>query len=554
MARQDESSLMPYARNLPILIAAFSISLAALADLVAAAQDHRRAKGEAVGEAQHFERWLNEDAKYIISDEEREVFKKLTTAEEKLAFIEQFWLRRDPSPGTGQNEFKEEHYRRIRYANERFGYAGVPGWRTDRGMIYIKFGPPDQIESFPSGGSYIRPPHEGSGITSTFPFEIWRYRHIDGVGDDIEIEFVDDSMSGEYRIALKASDKDVFLRVPGAGLTLAEALGLQGRRDRVLYDQLNNPARMIEPVYRRVKDMPFEKLKILAGLQRPAAIKFKDLQAVVDARISYRLIPFGVEFGFLRIAHDLYLAPVTIEVENKHLLYVEQFGFNSATVEVYGRVTGIDGKIAAEFEDSLAVEFSQKFFRQGIQGRSLYQKKLMLGPGRYKLDLVIKDRRSGKIGSTQTLIIVPRIEADRLGQSSIFLADKIYPIDVERLPLQQQLLGQFLIDNLKVYPSVAKEFRRDQKLGIYFQIYNLAIDRALSGPLVEVEFAFLKNGKELLREKAGREEMAFSDRHVSVAKLFSMSGLEAGLYTVRITVTDKVSGSSLTTERRFVLN
>ncbi len=541
------------ARNPHRLSAAVLISLSLLADAVAEVQSQRQAKGQAADEARHFERWLDEDAKYIISDDERAVFKKLTTAQEKLAFIEQFWLRRDPTPGTELNEFKEEHYRRIRYANERFGYAGVPGWRTDRGMIYVKFGPPDQIESFPSGGSYIRPPHEGSGITSTFPFEIWRYRHIDGVGDDIEIEFVDDSLSGEYRITLNASDKDVFLRVPGAGLTLAEALGLQGRRDRVLYERLNNPARMIEPIYRRVKDMPFEKLQILAGLQRPAAIKFKDLQAVVDARISYKLLPFNVESGFLRIADDLYLVPVTIEVENRHLLYVEQFGFNNATVEVYGRATGIDGKIAAEFEDALALEFSQKFFRQGIQGRSLYQKKLMLSPGRYKLDLVIKDLRSGKIGSAQTLIVVPRIEADGLGQSSVFLADKIHRLDIEKLPAQQLLLGQFLIDNLKVYPNVTREFRRDQKLGIYFQIYNLAIDQSLSEPFVEVEFAFLKNGKELLREKASSEEMASSDRHVSVAKLFSMSGLEGGQYTVRITVADKISGSSLTTERNFTL-
>ena len=144
-----------------------------------------------------YRKWLNEDVAYIITDEERAAFKRLQTDEEREQFIESFWMRRDPTPDTMENEFKEEHYRRIAYANEHYA-SGIPGWKTDRGRIYITFGPADEIESHPSGGTYERPPEEGGGTTSTFPFEQWRYRYIEDVGSDIIIEFVDPTMSGEY--------------------------------------------------------------------------------------------------------------------------------------------------------------------------------------------------------------------------------------------------------------------------------------------------------------------------------------------------------------------
>ena len=104
-----------------------------------------------------FRKWMREDVRYILTSEERKAFVRLTTDEERENFIEQFWLRRDPTPDTQENEYREEHYRRIAYANERYA-SGIPGWRTDRGRIYITFGPPDEIESHPSGGMYQRPP------------------------------------------------------------------------------------------------------------------------------------------------------------------------------------------------------------------------------------------------------------------------------------------------------------------------------------------------------------------------------------------------------------
>src|SRR6266403_5542573 len=178
-----------------------------------------------------FKKWLNEEVAYIITDEERAAFKQLSNDEERDNFIEQFWLRRDPTPDTVENEYKEEHYRRIAYANEHFA-AGVQGWRTDRGRIYIVFGAPDSTDSHPSGGTYYRPQEEGGGSTSTYPFETWRYRYIEGIGNEVEIEFVDDCMCGKYEMTMDRSKKDALLNVPGAGLTDYESMGLASKTDR----------------------------------------------------------------------------------------------------------------------------------------------------------------------------------------------------------------------------------------------------------------------------------------------------------------------------------
>jgi GWxTD domain-containing protein len=180
-----------------------------------------------------YTKWLNEEVVYIISDAERQAFRRLMSDEERSMFIEQFWLRRDPTPDTVRNEYREEHYRRIAYANQNFGVAnGIPGWKTDRGMIYIKFGPPDEREEHRAGGSYQRPIEEGGGQTTTFPFEKWRYRYIEGMGSNVSIEFVDTTLTGEFHMTMDPAEKDALLYVPGAGLTLYEQNGLASKEDR----------------------------------------------------------------------------------------------------------------------------------------------------------------------------------------------------------------------------------------------------------------------------------------------------------------------------------
>ena len=190
-----------------------------------------------------YKKWLNEEVFWIITAEERSAFQRLATDEERERFIENFWLKRDPTPGTEENEYREEYYRRIAYATEAFA-SGVPGWKTDRGMIYIKYGPPNEREEHPSGGTYQRPIEEGGGTTQVYPFEKWRYRYIEGVGNDVVIEFVDPTGKGEYCMTTDPAEKDKLLsplaEMPPPGKTILK-LDPNNERYRRFRDLVGRP-------------------------------------------------------------------------------------------------------------------------------------------------------------------------------------------------------------------------------------------------------------------------------------------------------------------------
>src|SRR5271154_1427079 len=304
-----------------------------------------------------YKKWLNEDVGYIISDEEKQAWKRLATDDERQQFIEQFWLRRDPTPDTEENEFKEEHYRRIAYANERFA-SGIPGWKTDRGRIYIVYGPPDEIDDHSSGGSYDRPIEEGGGTTSTFPFVDWTYRYIEGVGSNIKIEFVDPSMSGEFRMTMDPSEKDALTYVPGAGLTLAEQMGLSDKSAR-----FNNTdgTHMGAPISGNTQDRPasyneFERLNQFAKLQQPPPVKFKDLEAAITSRITYNVLPMQVRIDYVRVTEASVMANITLQFENRDLEFKLKDGVQKANVNLLGRVSTMTRRPVTPFEKPLEVD------------------------------------------------------------------------------------------------------------------------------------------------------------------------------------------------------
>ncbi|MGH9799224.1 MAG: GWxTD domain-containing protein, partial [Blastocatellia bacterium] len=304
-----------------------------------------------------YKRWVNEDVLWIITDEERKTFNLLKTDDEREQFIEQFWLRRDPDPDTDANEYREEYYQRIAYANEHYT-SGIPGWKTDRGRIYIMFGKPHQTESHPSGGSYDRPIWEGGGSTSTYPFEIWWYRYIEGVGSDVEIEFVDPTGSGEYRIARNPNEKDALLYTPNAGLTLAEELGLSSKADRIsggMFGPSNAGGGGGQMFGGRAKDQPFEKLDLLAKLQKPPRVKFNDLAALAAEsdlpKASFDVLSAGLNINLLRVTENAVLSSFTVQLENQDLVYKDIGGLPQAAINIYAKITSAAGRRAGQFED-----------------------------------------------------------------------------------------------------------------------------------------------------------------------------------------------------------
>jgi len=495
-----------------------------------------------------FKRWLEQDVTYIITGEERQGFYRLSTDEERESFIESFWLRRDPTPDTIENEYKEEHYRRIAYANERYA-SGIPGWKADRGRIYITFGPPDEIESHASGGMYQRPYDEGGGFTSTYPFEIWRYRWLEGIGSDILIEFVDPTMTGEYRLTIDPSEKDALLHVPNAGLTLAEEMGLSTKADRF---SRTDGTRMGSPLGggQSIRYNQFERLQLYANLHKPPPVKFKDLEAVVDSNIEYNTLPFQVDIDYVKITDSTVLTGITLQLENKDLLFKQENGLHKAMVNVFGRITTVTRRVVTYFEDPVSIETTSERLEGEVNRKSIYNKAIPLSPGMYRLQLVVKDVIGETMATHHIALRVPEFDNETLAFSSLILADKI-----ERVPTKSLGTGQFVLGASKVRPRLGEEFKRDETMGIYVEVYNLGQDAGSNAPKGTVTYQIAKADKQDELVVDFTEKIAdirgASTEQLTIEKVLRLDSLEPGDYLLSLKVEDQVKNEVLTPTAKF---
>src|SRR5712671_1051634 len=492
-----------------------------------------------------YRQWLSEDVTYIISPDERNAFLQLDTNEEREQFIEQFWLRRSSNPDLPDNDFKEEHYRRIAYANEHFA-SGIPGWKTDRGRMYIMWGPADEVESHPTGGTYDRPMEEGGGSTTTYPWETWRWRYLEGIGENIILEFVDPSGSGEYHLTMDPSEKDALLHVPGAGLSMMESMGMASKADRFTRSDGTNlpttmggtPASMNE----------FSRLELYAKVNKPPEVKFKDLEAVVTSRIVRDQVHFSWRPDFLKVTNDTVLVPVTIQIPNSQLSFQAKDGIHSATMNIFGRVTTLTGRVVQTFEDAVSKDFPDSLFQQSLKLQSIYQKAVPLRPGLYRLDLVIKDVQSGNIGVVNSRLQVPRYEDDKLDASSLILADQI-----EHVPAKQIGSGQFVLGSSKVRPRLQGDFTTADKLGIYMQIYNLKPDDKTHKSSASFQFTVKKGDQQVpgMQFTLTTEEMKQTGDQVTIERLLPLLSLTPGKYKLEVNATDTLSKQTISRSAEF---
>jgi GWxTD domain-containing protein len=552
----------PARRRALFLILTLALSSFAVSLFTASAQDDKQKKQDAKKQAEKnkksqeekvksvYKRWMDEDVRWIITDEERKTFQALKTDDEREQFIEQFWLRRDPDPDTDVNEYREEYYQRIAYANEHFT-SGIPGWKTDRGRIYIMFGKADEIESHPSGGSYDRPAWEGGGSTSTYPFEIWWYRYIEGVGSDVEIEFVDPTGSGEYHIARSPDEKDALLYTPNAGLTLSEELGLTSKADRIAgggFGGFGSSGQGNQLFGQRAKDNPFEKLDLLAKLQKPPKVKFGDLAALGESDLpkpSFDVLSAALNINLLRVTDSAVLTTFTVQLDNQDLVYKEIGGLPQAAINIYAKITNVAGRRSGMFEDVVTSSYTPEALEIGLQQKSAYWKPVVLQPGNYKIDLVVRDVNSGKTGVIKQGFVVPRYEEGKLSTSTLILASKIEPLN-GRLPS-----GQFVLGSLKVIPNATGEFKPDQTLGVYMQVYNVAVDQATLRPSVDIEYVISQKGKEMMRIKEdGKNGLSsINSQQITLARLIPLKGFKPGFYDVQVSIKDNVQNQMIMTDK-----
>lgn len=488
--------------------------------------------------AKIYQKWVNQDVAYIITSDEKKAFNELKTDEERENFIENFWRRRDPNPDTEENEYREEFYERIAYTNEHFA-SGIPGWKTDRGRIYIAWGKPDSIESRPAGGSYDRPVYEGGGSTTTYPFEVWYYRHLEGVGTGIEIEFVDPTGTGEYRIARNPYEKDALLMVPGAGLTTAEMLGLDNKADRISGIQ--------SPLYQRQQDSMFERMGRIASLERPPQVKFTDLQAsLTDSPvIDNNPLDFEMRVDFFRQSDDRVITAFTLQTQNQELVFEDVGGLPTARMNIFGRVTAVSGKRSGIFEDSVTASATTDELAEARSRKSVYQKAIALTPGTYKVDVIVRDVASGNRGVRSMGFTVPKYEEKKLATSTLILASKL------RSTTEGDIGGMFVIGDAKVIPNLSNSYPQGQDVGIYLQVYNAEIDQTTLRPAVDVEYILMKDGKEVFRQPETWEGLSDAGQRLTLARLLPTTQMPTGDYEVMIKVKDKVGGQTLQPSAKF---
>jgi GWxTD domain-containing protein len=504
-----------------------------------------------------YKKWVDEDVRWIITDQELQAFKSLSNDEERDQFIENFWLRRNPNPDSPENEFREEHYARIAYANDHFA-AGKPGWRTDRGHIYIAYGKPDSIDSHPSGGSYERPIEEGGGNTSTFPFEIWHYRYLEGIGDNIDIEFVDTCMCGDYHMTIDRSEKDALKHVPGAGQTMYEQTGQSKQADRFSGGGLEQLG--AGPLSAQNQSKQFDRLDRFAKLMAPPEIKFKDLESFMTTSKILTGPPFlfDVRTDYVKVTNDTILVPVTLQIKNGDITFTNKDGVAMGTVNILGRVSNLNHKAIQTFEDTVSVQVPSELLARKRADQSVYWKSLPLRPGLYKIDIVIKDvNNPDHIGRWQRSLNVPAYDDDRLASSSLILASSM-----ERVPSKDIGAGNFIIGDTHITPRVPTgigipvTFHRAQNLNFWMQVYNLGIDEKSkqNGATIEYQILDVATNKAILETQELTSKTNPNADQVTIEKSLPLASLQPGKYQVNIKVNDGITKQQIAESAPFIVD
>ena len=463
--------------------------------------------------------WIK-DVDLILTEEDRQAWNKLKTNDERDQYIQLFWRQRDPDPDTVENEFKEQFYERVAYANEHFS-SGMPGRLTDRGRIYIKFGKPDEIESHPSGGTYDRPYTEGGGSTTTYPFEKWFYRYIPNVGSGIELEFVDPSGSGEYRLA-RNPDEKVAILPNGSN-------GSFGREN-----------------YISVQQSPFEVMRLHTDLDRAPSIDRRWIETGTGSPVvDDNAIAFEAQLNYFRQSDNSVLTALTLQADNSELVFENVGGLQTARLNIFGRITSVTDIRIGKFEDVVVTHATAEELSTVRSRKSAYAKAFVLQPGRYRVDLFVRDTGSGAMGVQHVGFEVPSFPPDQLAASSIILAAKLERRDT--------VATAFAIGPYKVVPNLSGTYKRGQNAGIYLQVYNTAMDQTTLRPAVDVEYILLKDSKELSRRHEDWQDINDSGQRLTLTEFIDTKSLSAGEYEFRVVITDQITRQTISPTVKFTV-
>jgi len=469
--------------------------------------------------------WFEEDVVHIISATEREVFLKLQSDRERDLFIEAFWKQRDPTPGTPENEFKIEHYRRIAYADRYLGRdAPRPGWRTDRGRIHIILGEPMDIQRF-------------AGKSSTYDAEIWFYQGLTDLGlpAGFNVVFFREGGQGEYKLYSPVAD--------GPQALLSGYLG--GHDYAAAYERLREyepnlaavslslipgetgtaygrPSMSSDLLIQRIESAP---ARLVETRYAEKFLRYKD---IVEVEYTANYIDSDSLIKVFRDPAGLYFVHYAVELER---LSVNQYeGRYTTTLQVNGRVTAPDGRLVHQFDKTVSLDLSAEQLRDASRAPFDFQDLFPLVGGDYSLSILIKNGASKEFTSVERDLRIPS------PGTAVQMTQPLLGYRAVRLEPEARRMKAFRVGAYQIYGQPDRTFARGETLALAFQLHNLPDDPAAAG---EIRIVFLKDGqpfREIVRkpsEYAGLPDVIedvpladFSPAHYTVRVSLIRGGAE----------------------------
>lgn len=465
-----------------------------------------------------YQAWLSQDVVWIITPAERRAFLQMANDEDRDQFIEEFWTRRNPNPQSEENTFEEEHYRRILYANQHFG-TFVPGWKTDRGKIYVAWGPPDEIESHPTGGVCSNASGAGKTFSTKLPWDTWHYRNLVGVGENVSLDFA-------YR---EGADKSLPMG------------------DYLMMDPCSAPGSPMPPdpesvsvSLEAVAEAAIQPMR--GGIQMAPPIKFKDLEALSSSRIVRDQIKIKYQTASVRATDFTGIVSIAIEIPEVQILPLQSSGMKLAQVNVFGRILNSDsGRVIETFEDII---ISERGGQDGMLTTKMverYEHDALLRAGTYRLNLAVKDVASGSVGIVSDDLVVPWYGGGRLETSSLILGDR-----TEREFEMKSGIPE-------VRPRLSGEVAGRGALDMFMQVYGLKVDEKSHANNAAIIYTLRTEGREVWREVATTEELGQRGEEVTIERALPVSSLSRGKYRLQIEIDDHAAGRIVSREGEFVV-
>jgi GWxTD domain-containing protein len=481
-----------------------------------------------------YKKWLTEDVVYIITQPEKELFLSLKTDEQRNSFIDDFWRRRDTVPETVKNEFKEEHYSRIKYANEKLA-DDTPreGWRTERGRIHILLGKPDDIYNKVS-----------SNIL--YPIQVWDYRNVKmpGFPSSLRLMFFKRFGVGEFRLYNPIFDGLQSILTP-ANQRFANNPNLLPHIDV----EIRQAAYSIAPGY-----SPQTSQDVISELMLPSRIitplAKRNLKEVVKAKVTYVTMPIDVLHSYWKNDDTTSYLDYVIEVPPKYLTFKEIEDKFVARLDIYGSILSKD-QIVAEISKEVNIELTKMELDNCKDYYFNFLDRKLLIPGEYQLKLFIRNYISNEIGRTEESFIIPPISRDKLNLSSVVWAYKLEEAAGGKLSEGRP----FIFGKSVIYPKVDGTFTAGQSFFVYYEIYYPAHIESSINPSLDITYSLIKEGVITKTDKDYLSSVSLkTGNSIPILKTFSTVGLEPGEYTLRVEAKDKNLAMYVSGEADFTLS